>query len=457
MTPTAVIDVVGLTPSLLGADTPYLAALARNGVCVPLDTVTPAVTCTAQSSMLTGGWPRDHGVVANGWYFRDLAQIWLWRQANQLVGGEKVWDTARRRDPDCTCANLFWWFNMYSSADYAVTPRPIYPADGRKIPGTYSAPAELGERLTAEIGPFPFFSFWGPTAGLPSSEWIAEAALKVEAWHQPGLLLVYLPHLDYNLQRLGPDHPDVRRDLHEIDRVCARLIDGLRAAGKRVIVLSEYGITPVTGPIHVNRRLREAGLLRVREELGLEMLDAGASDAVAMADHQIAHVYVNAPERLAEVRALLEATPGIEAVLDRPAQADIGLDHPRSGELVAIAAADRWFTYYYWLDDEVAPDFARTVDIHRKPGYDPAELFLDPALRLPRLRVAWTLARKRLGFRYLMRTIPLDASLVRGSHGRLTDDPGAGPLLISTEPALVDRDRMHVTGVKDLILAHLFD
>ena len=457
MHPTAVLNVVGLTPSLIGDDTPHLAALCTDGVAVPLRTVTPAVTCTVQSSFLTGSWPRDHGIVANGWYFRDLAQIWFWRQANHLVQGEKVWDTARRRDPGCTCANLFWWFNMYSSVDVSVTPRPIYPADGRKVPDIYSAPPAVGDRLQAELGAFPFFNFWGPTADLRSSYWIAEAAVCVERWHQPTLTLVYLPHLDYTLQRLGPDHPDLRRDLRDIDRVCGRLIDRLRDAGKRIIVLSEYGITAVTAPIHINRLLREAGLLRVREELGLEALDAGASDAVAVADHQVAHVHVAEPTRVGEVRALLEQTPGIGAVLDRDQQAEIGLDHPRSGELVAIARADRWFTYYYWLDDRVAPDFARTVDIHRKPGYDPAELFIDPALAFPRLRIGWTLAKKRLGFRYLMRTIPLDAGLVKGSHGRLTDTPDAGPVFISSVPSLVDRESVHATEVKELVLAHLFD
>ena len=457
MHPTAVINVVGLTSALIGDDTPHLAALCADGAQVPLETVTPAVTCTVQSSLLTGSLPRDHGVVANGWYFRDLAQVLFWRQSNHLVQGEKIWDTARRRDPSCTCANLFWWFNMYSSVDVGVTPRPIYPADGRKVPGIYSAPAALGDRLEAELGTFPFFNFWGPTADVRSSEWIADAALRVQEWHHPTLNLVYLPHLDYNLQRLGPDHPDLGRDLRDIDRVCGRLITRLRDAGTRVIVLSEYGITAVTAPIHINRVLREAGLLRVRDELGLEMLDAGASDAVAVADHQIAHVYVPASERVGEVRALLEGTPGIEAVLDRHEQASIGLDHPRSGELVAIAEANRWFTYYYWLDDRVAPDFARTVDIHRKPGYDPAELFIDPALSFPRLRVGWTLAKKRLGFRYLMRTIGLDAGLVRGSHGRLTDTSDAGPVFISSEPTLLDRDTVHATEVKDVVLRHLFE
>ena len=452
--PTLVLDVVGLTGRHLGADAPFLAALARDGASAPLRTITPAVTCPVQATVLTGTLPREHGVVGNGWYFRDLAQVLFWRQANTLVHGEKVWETARRHDPSITCAKLFWWFNMYSSADWSVTPRPIYPADGRKIPGIYTEPAGLAARLTAELGGFPFFSFWGPKSDIRSSEWIAEAAVRVAEWHRPTLSLVYLPHLDYNLQRLGPGDPAVREDVTAIDRVCRRMVTRYRELGYRVIVLSEYGITPVAGPVHINRVLRGARLLRVREELGLEALDAGASDAFAVADHQVAHVYVRNARRVAEVRGLLERVPGVETVLDRSGQAAIGLDHPNAGDLVAISRPDRWFTYYYWMDDAAAPDFARTVDIHRKPGYDPAELFVDPSIAVPQVKVGWLLLKKKLGFRYLMDVIPLDATLVKGSHGRITDDPLDGPVIISTERDAV-AEPAAASGVRDLILRHL--
>ena len=424
---TAVINVVGLTPALLGPDTPNLNVLARNGSVRPLRTVTPAVTSTVQSTFLTGLPPSGHGVVGNGWYFRDLAQVWFWRQSNHLVSGEKVWESARRRDARVTCAKLFWWHNMYSSADLSVTPRPMYPADGRKIPAIYSHPAGLAERLETNIGPFPFFDFWGPRAGIASSQWIARAGRRLWEWHRPTLNLIYLPHLDYNLQRLGPGHPDIGRDVRQIDAVCGQLLDYFRERDIRVIVLSEYGVTAVDGAIHINRALREAGWIRVRPELGLEILDPGASPAFAVSDHQIAHVYVQDPSHRSQVRTLLENIPGIEQVLDRRDQRELGLDHPRSGDLVAVSQADKWFSYYYWLDDSVAPDFARTVDIHRKPGYDPAELFVDPGIRIPALRVGLRLMQKVLGFRYLMDVIPLDADLVKGSHGRPTEDPDLEP------------------------------
>jgi predicted AlkP superfamily pyrophosphatase or phosphodiesterase len=454
--PTAVINVVGLTKKLLGPDTPHLSALATDGSSAPIRAITPAVTCSAQATFLTGLMPREHGIVGNGWYFRDVAQVMFWKQANQLVTGEKVWETARRRDPSCTTAKMFWWYNMYSSAEWSVTPRPIYRADGLKVVDIYSQPSEIRDRIVAEHGAFPFFNFWGPTANIRSSEWIADASMSVDKWYSPTLLLIYLPHLDYNLQRLGPDDPKIREDVRAIDAICGRLIAHCRERGRRIIVLSEYGLVPVSGPIHINRVLREQGLLAIRDELGTDTLDAGASDAFAVADHQIAHIYVKNPERIPEVTELVKAIPGIDVVLSRQGQHGIGLDHERSGELVAISVPDKWFTYYFWLDDAKAPDYARTVDIHRKPGYDPAELFVDPALAAPKLTVAATLAKKALGFRYLMNVIPLDASMVKGSHGRVTDSLNDGPLLISSQPDGVREDAIESTQVRDVILGHLF-
>jgi predicted AlkP superfamily pyrophosphatase or phosphodiesterase len=453
---TVVILIVGLTPALIGANTPNLRRLADRGGARPLRTVTPAVTCTVQSTFVTGTLPAEHGCVANGWYFRDLAEIWLWRQSNRLVGGEKLWETARRRDPAFTCAKLFWWYNMYSSADWSVTPRPMYPADGRKLPDIYAEPPELRDELNGRLGTFPLFRFWGPAADLVSSRWIADAARHVRATRDPTLTLVYLPHLDYALQKYGPRHPAIAAELGAVDALCGELIEQAEKDGARVIVLSEYGITEVSGAVFINRALREAGLIRVREELGRELLDAGASTAFALADHQVAHIYVRQPQALAEVKALVERLPGVETVLDAEGKRAYGLDHPRSGELVAISRADRWFAYYYWLDDARAPDFARTVEIHRKPGYDPVELFLDPALRLPKLSIGWRLAKKALGFRTLMDVIPLDAGLVRGSHGRVTDRAEEGPVFITSVPELLPSGAVAATAVKDLVLDHVF-
>ena len=455
VTPLVVLDVVGLTAAQVGADTPALAALARAGFLTPMGGVLPAVTCTAQSTILTGTRPRDHGVVGNGWYFRDLSEIWLWRQSNRLVAGEKVWEAARRRLPGLTCAKLFWWYNMYSSADWSVTPRPMYPADGRKIPGIYTQPHHLNHEIERELGPFPLFHFWGPTADIVSSKWIAECARLVLERKHPALTLVYLPHLDYDHQRHGPDDPRSRAALRAVDALVGDLAGHARRLGAEVLVVSEYGIRPVRRPVDINRALRRAGLLAVQETLGWELLDAGASRAFAVADHQVAHVYVRDPEHLGRARAVLEGLDGVAEILDENGKQAVGLDHPRSGELVAVAAPDAWFTYYYWLDDARAPDFAPTVDIHRKPGYDPAELFLASESLGTKLKIGWRLAQKTLGFRYLVDVIPLHGAWVRGSHGRLPDDPDHGPVLLGSARALAPAGVPAMTDVFDLILRHL--
>jgi predicted AlkP superfamily pyrophosphatase or phosphodiesterase len=451
-----VLDVVGLSESLLGEHMPCLSALVKRGGARPIRTIAPAVTCPVQATFLTGALPKDHGIVGNGWYFRDLCEVMFWKQSDRLIAGEKLWDEARRRDPSFRCAKLFWWYNMYTSADVTVTPRPMYPADGRKIPDIHTYPADLRDDLNEHLGAFPLFSFWGPTADIESSKWIASSAIHVDRAYSPTLSLVYLPHLDYNLQRLGPNDPALASDLAQIDAVCGELIEHADETDAAVIVLSEYAITEVRGPVHVNRVLRRNGLLEVREELGRELLDPGASDAFAVADHQVAHIYVKKRELVDEVRRMIAQEPGVDAVLDGDGKTSIGLDHERSGELVAIAKPDCWFTYYHWLDDDRAPDFARTVDIHRKPGYDPAELFLDPNLALPKVSIGWRLLKKTLGFRTLMDVIPLDANLVRGSHGRPNQNGEEGPILISSRPELLPDGPLEATSVKRVILDHVF-
>lgn len=458
MQPLLVLNIVGLTPRHLGLLTPQLSALAARGSIRPLTSITPAVTCSVQATLLTGTPPSEHGIVGNGWYFRELAEIFFWRQSNRLVAGDKLWDSAKRRDPGFSCANLFWWYNMASSHDFGATPRPIYKADGRKLPDCYTKPPSWRTELTARLGAFPLFQFWGPATSIASTRWIAEAAKLSLSEQDATLTLVYLPHLDYDLQRYGPDasHPAVARALREVDAVAGDLIAHAQRSGRRVLVLSEYGITAVDRAVHLNRHLRDAGYLAVRVEDGAELLDPPASRAFAVADHQIAHVYVAQPEDIEPVRRLLAGVDGVESVWRGAERAQAGLDHPRSGELVVMADAHSWFTYYYWLDDKRAPDFARTVDIHRKPGYDPAELFVDPAIRFPKLAVLRRLLQRKLGLRTLMNVIGLDASLVRGSHGRPVDDPQAGPLIMADWPGAFAAGPVAATDVKDLALGVIF-
>ncbi|MBC9820637.1 alkaline phosphatase family protein [Terrabacter sp. MAHUQ-38] len=448
MNPVLLLDVVGLTPRAL-ADMPRLRRLAASGWQTSLETVLPAVTCSVQSTMLTGRPPAEHGAVGNGWYFRDLGEVFLWRQHNALVEAEKVWDALRRRHPDARVANVCWWFAMGMDVDSVVTPRPIYHADGRKSPDCYTRPPALHDRLVDRLGPFPLFHYWGPTASIASSRWIVEATRMLLPEHD--LTLAYVPHLDYDLQRFGPESPQARAAAREVDAVLAPLLDDAERLGVSVLVVSEYGITAVDQPVDVNRVLRRAGLLEVHTQAGMEYLDPWTSEAFAVADHQVAHVYVRDPDRVAEVRTLLAATPGVEQVLDRAGQTAYGLDHERTGDLVVVAEPRAWFTYYYWLDDERAPDFARGVEIHRKPGYDPAELFFDPADRSAKARAGLSLVRKKLGLRYAMKVVPLDPRWVRGSHGRLPDDPVDGPVVIASDAAL-RRESVAAADVHDLVL-----
>jgi predicted AlkP superfamily pyrophosphatase or phosphodiesterase len=393
---------------------------------------------------LTGLNPAHHGIVGNGWYDRALSEVHFWKQSNHLVAGPKIWDRMRLADPKFTCAKLFWWFNMYSTADYSITPRPAYPADGRKVFDIYTHPANIRPEIKRDLGDFPFPGFWGPAAGVntpqgapdAASRWIAESAKWIENRYSPTLNLIYLPHLDYNLQRHGPQGASISRDLAEIDAIVGDLISYFQSRGVRIVLLSEYGIAPVDTPIHLNRLFREKGWIEVREELGLELLDCGASRAFAVADHQVAHVYLNDPSLAGPMRELLTGLAGVESVLGDAEKAALGINHPRAGDLIAVAAERAWFTYYYWMDDALAPDFARCVDIHRKPGYDPVELFLDPKLPLAKLQILWRLARKKLGFRMLMDVIPLDASLVKGSHGGRVTVPGEQPVLICGRSAV---------------------
>jgi predicted AlkP superfamily pyrophosphatase or phosphodiesterase len=462
MDKTVVLNVVGLTTQLIGEHTPFLERWQQQGKTASIKPVLPAVTCTAQATYYTGVNPDKHGIVANGWYFREECEVKLWRQSNHLIQAPKIWDKARSLDPEFTCANLFGWYNMYSTVDYAVTPRPLYLADGRKIPDIYTEPMELRDWLNSELGEFPLFNFWGPNTSIKSSQWIADAAKQIELKYSPTLTLVYLPHLDYCLQKIGTKPQAIAKDLREIDRICQELIEFYEAKGAKVIVLSEYGITEVSTPIHLNRLFRQQGLITVREELGGEILIPGASKAFVVADHQIAHVYINDPSCLSQVRNILEHTSGIDLVLDETGKQKYHLNHSRSGELVAIARPDAWFTYYYWLDDHRAPDFARTVDIHRKPGYDPVELFVNPQLKLLKAKVALNLLKKKLGFRYLIDVIPLDANLVKGSHGHLTASveqclrlASQSPLFITQQQGLLTRETIEAKQVFQLILNHL--
>ena len=432
----AILNSVGLCGRILGKNTPKLNQFLRQ--CGEKESiirpVLPAVTCTAQSTYLTGKLPTEHGIVGNGWYDRSLNEHHFWKQSNRLVQGEKVWENLRKHKSDFTCANLFWWYNMYSSADYSITPRPLYRSDGLKVFDIHSEPLSIRDEIKKDLGEFPFPCFWGPLAGIASSQWIADAAKWIEKKHQPDLNLIYLPHLDYDLQRYGPNDPICAKAIKEIDQLSGALIDFLSQRGIKCIVLSEYGITEAKRVIYPNRLFRHQGWLNIKEEFGLETLDSGGSKAFAITDHQIAHIYLpgNDSSLKKKVKTCLQSLDGIASVLEGEDRQLSGLNHSRSGDLVVLAEEDAWFSYYFWEEDEKAPEFARCIDIHRKHGYDPVELFFDPMISFPTLRAAKKLITKKMGFRTHMDLISLDASLVRGSHGVTPKDKLDWPIIFGS-------------------------
>jgi predicted AlkP superfamily pyrophosphatase or phosphodiesterase len=448
MQKTVVIDIVGLSLGLIGEHTPFLKQYAKNKSVHTITPMLPAVTTSVQSTYLTGKWPSEHGIVGNGWYDREEAEIKFWKQSNKLVHGEKIWDKAKRVDPGFTCSKMFWWYNMYSSADFSVTPRPNYLADGRKMPDCYSHPATLRDELQKALGVFPLFQFWGPGANIKSTQWIADASVITDKKYDPTLTLIYLPHLDYCLQKFGQDFNQISKDLNQIDAVIEQLVSHYTKSGASIILLSEYGITNVDRPIYLNRVLRENGLLQVRVERNLELLDAGASTAFAVADHQIAHVYLNNSQVTSKVRSIIEKIPGVELVLDKDEQRHHHIDNERSGDLVVMADARSWFCYYFWLADRKAPDYAHVVDIHKKPGYDPVEMFMTS-----KLRAAYKLFRKKAALRYVMDVIPLDATLIKGSHGRINTPSSAHPVLITDHK--LSKTELLPIDVYDVIWQHL--
>jgi predicted AlkP superfamily pyrophosphatase or phosphodiesterase len=450
MNKTVVIDIVGLSSSVIGEHTPFLKKYIASKNITTIEPLLPAVTTSVQSAYLTGKYPVDNGIVGNGWYDRIDSEVKFWKQSNKLVAGDKIWDKAKKEDPSFTSSMMFWWYNMYSSADYSVTPRPNYLADGRKMPDCYSHPAELRDVLQGKLGQFPLFQFWGPGANIKSSRWIADASMYTDELHDPTLTLIYLPHLDYCLQKFGPDQSKIATELKEIDALVEELVTFYENKNASIILLSEYGISPVNNPIHLNRLFRQHNLLQIRVERGLELLDPGASKAFVVADHQIGHVYINDPSVTEQVKALLKTVPGIELMLDREGQAAYNINHERAGDIVLMADENSWFTYYFWLDDTKAPDYARVVDIHKKPGYDPVEMFMTS-----KARAGYKLLRKKAGFRYVMDVIPLDATLIKGSHGRVNVQDKYKPVLITENKVL--QDTVAPVDVFDIIWKHLTD
>lgn len=409
-----VLNIAGLSPAhcASGENMPNVSALKQRGRLHTMRPVFPALTLPVQASMTTGRYPAGHGIVANGSYARQTHQVSFWEQAAALVEGERVWTRIKRQRPDLQTALLFMQHSLYADAEVVVTPKPFHTEQGF-IPWCYSKPVGFYEELCERLGPFNLMHYWGPMASIEASRWIAGAAVETISRLGPDLMFVYLPHLDYCLQKLGPDDPGVAAELQAVDEQVGRIVGAVEASGLRdetvFVVTSEYCIQAVSGDVSINRVLRNNGLLRVRMINGREYLDCELSRAFAMVDHQVAHLYVKG-EAMAEVRGLLSQTEGIDFVFAPHEKTEFHIDHPAAGDLVAVSARDRWFSYYWWNERRHEPDFATQVDIHRKPGYDPLELFLEPGTR----------------------SISQDTRLIKGSHGYpALAETDRVPLLIS--------------------------
>ena len=407
-----VLDLPGMSRELL-QNVPSQSSLgkwlAKQNI-VGLTPSWPAVTCSVQATLTTGVEPSQHGIIANGLptfrFPQDQAlvdasnfetyrkQISFWEQSNQFVEAPRFWQNANGNSKFKT-ALLFFQNSMPGfagtqkpAADIVLTPKPDHGPDGKLVSLCWSQPTDLVPKLFKEFGPFPLMNYWGPMAGIPSTQWISKAAAWVWQHQQPQLQLVYIPHLDYDLQRFGPASPQAIKAVQDVSAALDPLIDAVLADGGKLVLLSEYAIAAVNRSVQPNRLLAEAGLLVTRPTDDGNLIDYQRSAAFAMVDHQIAHVYLHDIQAKSRVLAVLNPIARIRSDGDTPT-------HRRCGDILLEAFPDCWFDYRWWSDPKAAPSFATTVDIHRKPGYDPLELFFDP----------------------IARQITQNASLIRGSHG----------------------------------------
>jgi hypothetical protein len=417
------------------AEMPNLSRLISGGDRTTLVPSFPCVTWPVQANMLTGKLPAQHGVVANGFYWRDKHEVEMWTAWNDKIQQPQIWDLLHQHDADLKSAVWFPMLSKGAGADYICMPAPIHNPDGSESLWCYTKPTELYGTLRDTFGHFPLMNFWGPMASIKSTAWIAESAGWAMQQYRPNFFYIYLPHLDYAAQKTGPDSPAAQQAVKELDGVMGKLAVAAGAAygGSNLVwlVASEYVIMPVDHVTYPNRALRQAGLLAVKDDGG-EVIDFANTPAWALVDHQFSHVFVKDRDAatIKRVVELFGKHRGIAEVLVGDERGEYALDHERAGDVVLISTPDSWQAYYYWLEDTKAPKFARTVDIHNKPGYDPVELHFDIATK----------------------SIPLDATLVRGSHGApATTDDQRGVLLSSQRGMFVEQP-LADTDICDLVL-----
>lgn len=415
------------------ASMPQLSSLTAAGSKAKIQHSFPAVTWPSQATVLTGSAPCDHGVVANGFFWREESKLEMWTAWNDVIQRPQVWDILKQKNSDIKTAAWFPMLSKGCGADHVCMPAPIHQPDGSEDLWCYTKPQEFYGELLEQIEHFPLQHFWGPLANINSTEWILQSALLAAKKFSPDFWYVYLPHLDYAAQKDGPHSDAANRSLQELDQAIGNFANQVQKFSQaQWLVVSEYVITEVNHVSYPNQVLRKFGLLEIDETDDGELLNMKNSRAWALADHQFSQVFVKDrnPDLLQQVVEIFEDEEGFQMVLAGDQLEYLDMNHERSGDVILISNPDSWQAYYWWLDDGAAPGFARTVDIHRKPGYDPVELHFDPATK----------------------SIPLDASLIKGSHGvPAISAAHLGPLLCSV-PDLVQSDSIRDTSILDLML-----
>jgi predicted AlkP superfamily pyrophosphatase or phosphodiesterase len=383
----------------------------------PIKSVFPALTSTVQATMRTAALPAKHGIVANGFFFKDLHKPLFWEQNSGLVEGRRIWDKFRKNGGQV--AQMFIQQSLGPDSDIYFSPAPVHKHHGGMIIDCISKPVSLNARLKKELGPFPLSSYWGPLASKISSEWIADSAISVMNNEKPDLLYVYLPHLDYDLQRFGPVSQQGWRAFWELLAIIKKLSESASKSGYKKLFFSDYAITPANEVIYPNQTLMNNGFFKTRNVNGMLYPDFHSSAAFSVVDHQIAHVYVFDLDKTGEAFTALQKMEGIYKILDIGGKTEAGVDHIRSGDFILIAKKGFWFDYRWWNEKAQAPDYATHVDIHNKPGYDPCELF----------------------FGWPPGSISQDPRKIKGSHGRVDDN----------EPVFYSSD-LDIPGNTDTIL-----
>ena len=427
-----VLNIVALTSDLIDRTNPKnIKKLISGGKSVSIIPTFPAVTCSVQASITTGVLPNKHGIIANGYYDKKSKSVSFWEQYDSLVEQTRIWENLKKKNKNFKTALLFWQNSLFTNSDIVITPKPLH-LEKKMIEWCYSKPQNFYEEISSEIGEFELKSYWGPFSSIKSSSWILHATKLVIKKQKPDLVMSYLPHLDYAAQKFGPFSNELSNSVNEIDNLLGDFVEFLKLNFPdeyEIMIISEYGFNEVSKSISPNKILREHNLQSFRTISNKEYIDFEFSKAFAMVDHQIAHIYTD-NEHEKTVKDIFSTIPGISKIIDKSEQKAIGINHPKSGNLILCAEKNFWFNYYWWDSSEKAPEFTFSVDIHRKPGYDPLELFFDKQTM----------------------TISHDTNLIHGSHGIFSESDASNlPIAVIPKCLNLSSKKLPITQIFTLI------